>query len=63
MMYNMRTICVIHGDNMHTICVIRNDNIRTICVIHDDSSSKGGFLTFILNFHIKEEYQNDFQFV
>ena len=24
---------------------------------------KGGFFTFILNFHKKDKYQNDFQFV
>ena len=28
-----------------------------------DCLERGGFFTFILNFHEKEEYQNDFQFV
>ena len=28
-----------------------------------DCLERGGFFTFILNFHQKEEYQNDVQFV
>ena len=28
-----------------------------------DCLKRGGFFTFIVNFHKKEEYQNNFQFV